>query len=204
MTTTQTETYYRLAWAGPIGKTWDETNSSGFLEEGDGDGPGGTHTFDTIADLARQWADAGTDVIVNEDDGEVLVTVEGERLRVVGQDPVLVHRSAEAAAQQIADTFHTLDDGDLDRLHSDEGLIIDDIAVWHDENNNKIVAFTNPNHPDEGEEWAEVQLVSYVCHYCDASATGTYDALNIGQEGSVLPYDDIEVCDDCANERGLV
>jgi len=66
----------------------------------------------------------------------------------------------QTAALQIANTFHSLSSDEQDDLHTDGGLIVDvdgvEVAVWRRQEDNKVVAFTNPNHPDEGEQWAEV------------------------------------------------
>lgn len=61
-------------------------------------------------------------------------------------------------AQDIASRFAALDQDEVDALHSDDGLIVGEVAVWHREDDNRVVAFTSPNHPDDGEEWAEVDV----------------------------------------------
>lgn len=64
------------------------------------------------------------------------------------------------AATHIAANFATLDTDDLDALHSDDGLTITvdgtDVAVWHRQADDTIVAFTSTD--GDTEEWAEVPL----------------------------------------------
>ena len=83
----------------------------------------------------------------------------------------------QTAALQIADAFYNLSNDERDDLHTDGGLIVDvdgvKVAVWHRTDDNKIVSFTNPNHPDDGEQWAEVDApeTRYHVFVTDAAAT---------------------------------
>lgn len=69
---------------------------------------------------------------------------------------------AKIAASQIRDRFANIAAADVDALRSAEGLVLDidgvAVAVWHRQEDNMIVAFANPDHPDDGEQWAELPL----------------------------------------------
>lgn len=68
--------------------------------------------------------------------------------------------TTQTAAEKTAERFSTLTEDELIDLHSDDGLQLDidgtEVTVWHREDDDRIVAFTNPNYPEEGEEWHEV------------------------------------------------
>ena len=110
----------------------------------------------------------------------------------------------QTAALQIAGTFYSLTNEERDDLRTDDGLIVDvdgvEVAVWHRTDDNKIVAFTNPNHPDEGEQWAEVDAPEPHYHIFATDAVATQRTSENTSPWSVDPMTREELVRDIVEE----